>query len=37
MATDVNDFVMLPIWKRSAGVTFAPAFGYFVVPAARCC
>ena len=35
MATDVNDFVMLPISKRSAGVTFAPTFGYFVVPAAR--
>ena len=35
MATDVNDFVMLPISKRSAGVTFAPAFGYLVVPAAR--
>jgi hypothetical protein len=34
MATDVNDFVMLPISKRSAGVTFAPAFGYSVVPAA---
>jgi clan AA aspartic protease (TIGR02281 family) len=24
MATDVNDFVMLPISKRSAGVAFAP-------------
>jgi hypothetical protein len=35
MATDVNDFVMLPISKSSAGVTVAPAFGYLVVPAAR--
>jgi hypothetical protein len=33
MATDVNDFVMLPIWKRSAGVTCTPAFEYCVVPA----
>ena len=32
---DVNDFVILPISKRSAGVTFAPALGYSVVPAAR--